>query len=165
MTTQATVSNVTSTTLTKVYIHGESSADTKAEFEALTWTEIGDVTDMGEFGDEREEITKETFGRGRRIKRSGVSDAGALELEVLRNVFDPGQTIARNALKGGKTQAIKVVFDDVPPGGGTPTVVYCLGVILSGKYVVSGPNEMLMQRFKASLTGEPIEVPATSAIA
>ncbi|MCM2504091.1 phage tail protein [Aureimonas altamirensis] len=157
------MANFSQSTGTKVYVAGESSASTLAEFETLTWTEIGGITSIGSFGDEREEITVDMFGAGRRIKRPGVRDAGTLELEVARDALDVGQQLLRDGFNGGRTHAVRVVLDDRPAGGGTPTSVYCLGVILSARIGIDGPNDIVKQTFNVSLTDAPLEVPAEAA--
>ncbi|WP_152047178.1 phage tail tube protein [Aureimonas psammosilenae] len=154
--------NVTTSTDIKVFIAGESTAKTKAEFEALTWVEVGSIADISPFGDKREQVSLELYGAGRRIKRPGVRDAGNLTLKVARDSFDAGQNLARAGYEGGKPNALKVVLPDRPTGtNGKPTTIYALGVILSKELEPGGPNNILMQNFDVALTDAPLEILAT----
>ncbi|KAB0679518.1 phage major capsid protein [Aureimonas leprariae] len=154
--------NITTSTDTLVYVAGESTAKSKTEFEALTWTLVGSIADIGNFGDTREEVAVELYGSGRRIKRAGVRDAGKLSLKVARDSFDAGQALIRAGFEGGKPNAFKVVLPDRPTGtNGKPTTIYVSGVILSNELEFGGPNNIIMQNLEISLTDKPLEIAAS----
>ena len=67
-----------------------STVDTEAEFEALSYTEISQVQDLGEFGDTAEELTFEVIHDDRLQSRKGSVDGGILPLVLSYDLGDAG---------------------------------------------------------------------------
>jgi hypothetical protein len=62
-----------------------------AGFTADTYTQIGKLTSIGDFGDTAEEIKVNTISDARVYKMKGQRDAGDMALEMLFDDADPGQ--------------------------------------------------------------------------
>jgi hypothetical protein len=65
---------------------------TKTEYEADSYTAIGEVSEIPEFGDERESVTFVSLADGRRRKARGVADAGETEIIYAHTTGDAGQS-------------------------------------------------------------------------
>lgn len=150
---------------TRVFIGGEfegsyaSDAAAVAAYEALTWTEIGNVSDLGEFGDEAQEITYEVLGEARVLKHKGVRDAGEVPLTCAFDRADAGQTMLRQAANSSKRYAVKVELDDAPTGG-TPTRYYFAVLVRSARIGLGGANDIVELNAASSITSAILEVPA-----
>ena len=76
------MSDIFTATGTKIFIGPSvtNTTDTAAEFAALSWTEIGLVESIGEFGDQASMVTGAVIGDGRMRKARGARDAGELAI-------------------------------------------------------------------------------------
>ena len=84
---------------TKLHISSAAPATyTSAGFSALTWTEIGEVTDLGEFGRQYNLVTHNQLGSRRVVKRKGSYNDGTINAQMARVPADAGQVI----LQGGE---------------------------------------------------------------
>lgn len=91
------------TTGAKIYIGPANEvADDSAEFEALTYVEVGDIESIGAFGDTSATIEFTSLSDARVRKRKGVRNAGDIPVVVADNPTDAGQTalIAAEASPG-----------------------------------------------------------------
>lgn len=108
------MSNAFTSAGTRIYI-GDALPATydKAGFEAVDWTEIGEVTDLGEFGKEFNLVTHNPLGDRRTVKRKGSYNDGAVTMQYAfdRN-NDDGQNDLRVALDSDDSYAFKVVLQE-----------------------------------------------------
>lgn len=65
----------------------------QAGYEALTWTEAGEVDNLGEFGRVYELLTRKPLASRGTVKRKGSYDEGNLPLQLSYDKNDAGQTI------------------------------------------------------------------------
>src|SRR5215210_8942445 len=88
------MADITTASGTKIYVSSAAAAasvDTQAEFEALTWVEVGLVEDVGEFGDESNPVTFAALGDARVRRSKGARDAGILSITCGWDTADVGQ--------------------------------------------------------------------------
>jgi hypothetical protein len=64
---------------------------TQTEYEADTYTLIGDIETIGAFGDERSNVPFASLGDGRRQKARGIADAGDQTITYAHKTGDTGQ--------------------------------------------------------------------------
>lgn len=69
------------------------AAYTVAGFKALVWTEVAEITDLGEYGREYNKVTHNAVRGRRTIKRKGTFDDGSLTLPMARDAQDVGQKL------------------------------------------------------------------------
>jgi len=69
-----------------------------AGFQALAWTEVAEITDLGEFGREFAQVTHAPVGTRRTIKRKGSFNDGSITLPMARDAKDAGQALMTAAL-------------------------------------------------------------------
>lgn len=83
-----------------------------AAFAALTFTDIGEITDMGEFGREYALVTHNPLGDRRTVKRKGSYNDGALTMSLGRVPSDAGQALLLTARDDDDSYAFVVTLQD-----------------------------------------------------
>lgn len=106
----------------------------QADFEALTWVEIGFVGSIGETGISTNILSYDTWNTTVTQKAKGITDAGSPDVEVARDPLDAGQIIMRTAGAVGQNQnyAFKILRAD----GTTSTN----GTVIYNRGLVTGPK-------------------------
>lgn len=79
---------------------------------ALTWKEIGEVSDLGEFGREYNVVKFNPLKTRGTVKRKGSYDEGQIQMQLAKVSSDEGQQIAETALNSDASQAIKVILQN-----------------------------------------------------
>ena len=98
---------------TKLFISASAPATyNKTGFEALTFTEIGEVSEMGEFGRQYNLVTFNTLGDRRTVKRKGSYNDGTIACQMARVPDDAGQTILTTAVNSDNSYSIKIKLQD-----------------------------------------------------
>ena len=133
---------------TKLYISTTavvSTTDTLTEYEALTWTEVAEVEDLGNVGDVSNEVTAAALGDGRIRKAKGARNGGTMNVVCLYTApIDPGQQAMMDAEETNDNYAFKIELPDAPPPSGTPTFKYFRGMVGSQELRV-GTNDNVMR--------------------
>lgn len=114
----------------RIFIGPVTTADDVTAYAALPWDEIGEVEDLGEFGDQSNSVTFTALANARVRKMKGTKDAGDLTLTVGFDAGDAGQLalIAAEADSSPDDYGIKVQLND---SATTPTVAYFRGKVMS----------------------------------
>jgi len=81
-------------------------------FEALTYTDVGEITNLGEFGKEVTLVTHNPIADRRTRKRKGSFNEGSISLEMARLVSDAGQTILNNGVDLDDSHSFKITLQD-----------------------------------------------------
>lgn len=81
-------------------------------FALLTFTSIGEITDMGEFGREYALVTHNPLGDRRTVKRKGSYNDGALTMSLGRVPSDAGQALLLTARDDDDSYAFVVTLQD-----------------------------------------------------
>lgn len=111
------------------------------DFEALTWVEIGEVEDGGEYGDEASDVTFQSLSAGRVRHLKGARDAGVLALVVGDDPMDAGQIAVRAAEQTKLDFNFRVVYEDAPEAGWSGSTDYFRAKVQSfRKNVGTGDN-------------------------
>lgn len=139
----------------------EPEEDIIAAFEALTWTKIGSVEDLGEFGDEASEITFSSLDDRRVQKFKGTFDAGTVTVQTGSDPTDAGQLAMIEAFATDFDYPFRVTLNDALTVGGTPTTLYFAGKVMSKRRNVGDVENVVRQSFPVGINTEIIEVPAT----
>lgn len=146
----------------KVYIGTTKAIATDADYATDTFTEIKDVQDFGELGDQVEEV-KFTAVSDRRVRKlKGARDAGELQITVGRNPTDPGQNAARTAMASDFPFNFKIVLNDAPTPTGTPTTIYFRANVNGVRVKFGGVNDVTKQTFALGVTSAIAETPAAA---
>jgi hypothetical protein len=71
--------------------------ETKAEYEADSYTDVGDVEEIGPFGDQRNPVTFAALADGRMRKARGTADAGDAIITYAHLTANSGQDAIKTA--------------------------------------------------------------------
>lgn len=83
-----------------------------AGFEALTYTNIGEVTDPGEESSPFSEVTHTPVATGTIVTRKGTQDPGSREMQLAIDRADSGQIIARAAHASRNNYSFRITYPD-----------------------------------------------------
>lgn len=135
----------------KVFIGGTTAADTLSEFQALTWVEVGEVEDLGEFGDESEQVKFTALSDGRTRNLKGPRDGGMVNVVCGDDPNDLGQVAMEAAEASPLAHNIKVLLNDAITVGGDGSEHYWRGKVFSKRRNVGQANNVVKRTFQVSV--------------
>ncbi|MFO1126373.1 MAG: phage tail tube protein [Methylocystis sp.] len=147
----------------KVYISAAVTSEPAdaAAYAALSWTEIGDVDSLGDFGDEASILTATTLQDQRTFKAKGPRDAGTMVITCLDRPDDAGQ-IALVAAEATKyNYPFKVVLPNRLTTGGTDEIEYLIGLVSSKRLNVGDASNIVKRVFNVAVNSKITPVAAT----
>lgn len=126
----------TGTLGSKLYMSDVAAAvtvDTEAEFFSLAYTEVGLITNMGEFGRVFTPVTYQTVAEGRTRKLKAGFDDGSIQLVVAQDLSDAGQDLLYDAanLSNQDHYAFRIELNDNTLDVGGPTTYLFRGLPMS----------------------------------
>ncbi|MFN3858111.1 MAG: hypothetical protein ACK4RV_10195 [Caulobacter sp.] len=139
--------NLSASAGTKIYIGPITAADDVSAYAALSYTEVGGVETISEFGDQSGQITFTGLGDSRVRKLKGARDAGDVTVAAAFDARDAGQIAMRAAEATKFSYAIKVVYEDSPDANDTDSVDYFHAKVMSARRNVGGANNVLMETY------------------
>lgn len=132
-----------------------------AEYAALTWTQVEEVEDLGEFGDEASEITFTALANRRVRKLKGTFNAGTITVQAGSDPADPGQLAMIAAFASDLDFPFRVVLADQKTLAGTGTTLYFSGKVMSKRRNVGDAENVIRQSYPVGINTQIYEVPAT----
>ena len=144
------------------FIGTTAPAESLSQFLTDIYSEVGEVEDLGEFGDESELVTFASLANARLQKLKGVRDAGVLALIVGSDDTDVGQD-ALIAAEADDTLDFnfKVILNDKATLGGTPSEHYFRGKVMSKRLAVGTVNNVVRKTFNIGVNSEILSIDAT----
>jgi hypothetical protein len=128
-----------------------STAATQNDFEALVYSEVGEVEEVPQFGDVATVIRASVLNDARVKKAVGTKDGQEMTIPYLFDPADTGQADLRDAGVSDTEYAFKVELDDAGSGSpSNPTTFYWRGK-LYGEPVVIGTADNFV-RMQAMVT-------------
>lgn len=161
------MAKVVTSAKTKLFIAGvhAEATDSAAEYAALTWVEVGEVTNFGEFGAQYAEITHTPVGNPTVQKFKGSLNQGTISLTLGRVPVDAGQEDLRAALASYDSYDFKIELNDKPAGvSAKPTTFYFPGKVMSYTTSIGGPDQVVTATANIGIDGDIIEVAATTGV-
>jgi hypothetical protein len=142
----------------KIYIGTTKATSLVADYTSDTWTEVGQVEDIGEFGDKAEQIKFTALSDSRVRKLKGARDAGTLEVTVARDSTDAGQDALRAAAAADVGYNFKIVLNDkIDTSGST----FYFKALVNGSPIKMGDaNAVIRQVFSLDVSSDILEVEA-----
>jgi hypothetical protein len=128
------------------------ATETEAGYEALTFTTIGEVTEIPEYGAQYEVVTHTPLATGVVNKRHGSVDYGEKIIPMALDNGDAGQIVLKAALTSRDPVAVKVEFVD-------GAIDYYTGIVTAFRRSAS-VGEVVTASVTIALTKAPIEVAA-----
>ncbi|WP_425902531.1 hypothetical protein [Agrobacterium radiobacter] len=135
------------------------------EFGALTFTPIGSVGNLGDYGSPANLINYNTLDTEVMSKAKGVEDAGELSIEVARIFDDPGQIAMRAAAATKFYYAIKIEYADAPSEDWSNTIMYAVGPVTGPQLLGGGTDDFIRESYSVGFTDQrpifvaPVETP------
>lgn len=93
----------------------EPATQTVAGYGALTFTQVGEITDLGEYGANAQVVTHEPLETGVVEKFKGFIDFGSMSVGLGRDADDAGQAILSTGVTGANknlNHSFKVTYQD-----------------------------------------------------
>lgn len=151
---------VDTTAGTKISIGpADSTADDATAYGLLSYVEIGEVENMGEFGDASREVTFTALSDRRVRKFKGSRDAGTLSLTIGNDHTNTGQTNLAAAEQTDNEYAFKVEGPD--DSGTTPTIYYFRAKVMSFRFVPGDTETIFRTRSDIGINSQIVQVAAT----
>lgn len=151
---------VNTAALSTLAIGTTTQANNQTDYEADSYTNVGEVEDLGEFGDTAEEVTFTALADRRVRKFKGSFDAGTLTVTCGNDSGDAGQDAMLAAFASDDDYNFRVQLNDTPVGGSTPTTLYFSGKVMSKPKNVGNVSNVVRQMFTVGINSEILEVPA-----
>jgi hypothetical protein len=148
---------------TKLYIGSAipQEAMDQTAYEGITYTELGKLETLGEFGETFNEITFNDMSSRRVEKLKGNKNAGNLSVQVAFKKQDAGQVALAAALQSDDDYAFKVEFNDAGTGSpSSPTTLYFYGKVMSRTINVSNSEDVIRVNSTLAINSEILEVAA-----
>lgn len=130
----------------KLYIGTTAAATDLTTFEADTYTEVGSIEDLGEFGDAFNAVTFTSLGDGRVRKLKGTKDAGDMTIVVAMDTSDTGQDALVAAAEDDQSDGynIKVELNDqITPSTGNPTTFFFRAQVMGARIAVGAADNVI----------------------
>ena len=120
-------------------------------YPSLTYTEIGEVTDIPEYGKAFTLVTHNPLGNRKTVKRKGSFDNGSVTLQMARVPSDAGQDIGLDALESDDSYSFEVVLQD-------GTTQYFTAQVLSYTTNIGSVNQITAAAMQIELDRDIVEV-------
>ena len=96
----------------KLWIGNPPAAQTLVALQAVSYTEVKEVVDIGEFGKTYNLVTHNPLGDRITVKRKGSINNGTLAVQMAYAPSDPGQALLATAVDSDSSYSYKVVLQD-----------------------------------------------------
>ena len=113
----------------------------EASYEGVSFTDCAEVVNIGEFGREYQTVRVNNLASGATRKFKGSYDNGTVQVELLFDSADGGQTLLEAAGDSTSTYLFKIGY---PGDGAAGEEFYFSGLVTNLKRVVGGPDDALM---------------------
>ena len=115
------------------------ATEDEAGYEALTYTNIGEVVNIGEIGPSAAVVNHDAIDKGYTQKFKGQINYGTLTLQMARDISDAGQVI----LKAGADGATKYTVHTWRVTHQSGLVQYFTGMVFGYSTNVGGSNQIV----------------------
>lgn len=140
------------------------AAETQAEFVADTYVEVGEIEDLGEFGDTFANVNFTALADGRVRKYKGTADAGDLTLTLGLDNGDAGQAAVKTAhadrSKGDYN--MKITLNDGNPAALptpiAPTTFYMRGKVMKNTVASGSADNVVRRNVTVGINSDILEI-------
>lgn len=146
---------------TTLAINESTPATAITAFEGDVYEEVGEVEDLGEFGDEATEVTFTAIGNRRVRKLKGSLNAGSATVTAGDDPADAGQADMLAAFGSQLDFNFKVVLNDQLTISGEPTTMYYRGKVMSKRRNIGTVDNVVRRNFTVGINSPIYEVAAS----
>ena len=137
---------------TKLYTSATAPATyNQAGFAALTWTEVGEIVNLGDFGRTYNIVNHINLGSRKTVKLKGSYNEGNLDLQLARAPGNAGQALVITASTSDNSYSFKVVLQD-------GTIMYFSGQVASYTTNVGASDQIVGAKANIEINNDIIEV-------
>ena len=137
-----------------------AASDTLAEFQALTYTDIGLVESLGEFGDDASIVTFAAIGDGRVRKSKGARDAGTMTITCAHDPHDAGQIAVEVAEATNNKYAFRIVLPDAPTDSYTDSRIYFRALVASKRKNIGNNDNVVRNTYNCAIDSQLYTAPS-----
>lgn len=130
---------------------------TAIQMAALPWIEIGEVSDLGEFGREYNVVNFNPLGDRKTVKRKGSYNDGTVSMQVAKVGSDGGQQICKTALDSDSSYPFRITLQD-------GTVFYFTAQVTSFTTNVGSVDQITSAAINLEIDNNIIEAAAPASI-
>lgn len=143
----------------KLYIGSQNSdPDTVlGTYQADSYVEVGEVENLGDFGDESAEVSFTSLSDGRVRKLKGPRDAGTMTIVVGDDMTDEGQAAMEAAEASPLDYNFKVVLNNAITVGGNGSEHYFIGKVMSKRRSVGSATDVTRRNFSVGINSPIVE--------
>ena len=147
----------------RLFIGTQQAASVQADYETDSFTEVGQVSDLGQFGDQATEVTFSTLADSRLRRFKGQLDAGTMTVVAGYDGLDDGQAAMRAAAEDRSKldYNFKVVLNDAVTVNGVPSIIYFHGKVMSKQLNVGNVGNVVTDTFKVGINSDFVVVDPT----
>jgi hypothetical protein len=160
------MSHLFATAGSKLYIGNAPMAFTGtdfvvSDFNAVVWTNIGRLSNMGSAGDSSQLVTFDAVGEKRTRKLKGTRNAGAMQIVAGLDYADPGQIALIAAEKTDYTYPFKFELNDAPPGG-SPSLRFFTALVMGSAEQYNEANSVMQLLSSLEVDSNYVKVNASA---
>lgn len=133
----------------------QPATEDQVGYEALTWAEIGEVTNLGESGGTAQVSQFTPLASGTVNKRKGSIDYGQVAMTIAKDAADAGQVLLKAGFDGSDRGTIHS-FLIAEPDSGDET--YFMGVITSFTTISGDANTVIEHNCNVDRTSAEVVV-------
>jgi len=147
----------------RLAIGTKTPATTRAEYEADTYVDVGEIEELGDFGDTFNSVNFTSLADGRVRKYKGTADAGDMTMTVGLDNGDAGQQAVKTAhadrTKGNYN--IKVTLNDGDPTADPvvlPTTFYYGAKVMNNTVAAGSADNVVRRNVTLGINTDILEV-------
>lgn len=125
-----------------------------ADFQADSYVEVGEIEDLGEFGDESARVEFTSLADARTRKLKGPRNAGEMTIVVGDDMLDEGQAAMEAAEAQPFDYNIKVQLNDAQTIGGQDSNHFFRAKIFSKRRNVGNASNVVKRNFVVGINSE-----------
>jgi hypothetical protein len=134
----------------------EPATEDEAGYEGLTYTNIGEVVNIGEIGPSAAVVNHDAIDKGYTQKFKGQINYGSMPLQLGRDIEDAGQVILKAGADGAAKYTVHTWKVTHPAG----LVQYFRGMIFSYTTNIGGSNSIIGANASVELNTPVLDVAA-----
>lgn len=155
---------VRTTSGTRIYIGSATligSGSPPFAYDDDSYTEIGEVENLGEFGDEANTVKFTAIGDARVRNLKGARDAGVMALVCGRDPLDAGQVALDAAQNTNFAYNFKVVAADAPNEDYSDSVFYFTALVASARNQFGSNDDVSKKMYNLAIGTAVSETPSS----
>jgi len=134
-----------------------AAATTLSDFQGDTYTQLGEVENMGDFGDSSPEVPFASIGDGRTRKSKGARDAGTMAVIVGHDPLDAGQDAIEVAEQTNFEYNFRVILADAKNANFSNSTFYFKGLVMSQRKNVGTNDNIVRKTYNIAINSAIVE--------